>query len=330
MDNLKDVSIEQLRVGAADFERALTEVKPAFGVAGDDLAALIAGGMVDYGPTVRHLTATADSFMRQLQGSSRVSRMAILLEGPPGCGKTALAAHLALRSSWPFVKLVSPDKYVGMSEGAKVRGARRWARSCGERRAAASPLQPLPPSRAQVAAIARVFDDALKSPLSCVLLDDLERLLEWVRIGPRFSSAVLQTLLVCVRRAPPRGKLFVLATTSSVAVLESLEMLDAFNAVLPVRPARRARAARAAPADRAPASARAPRPQVRCLDPVEAGHVLAELGRMPPAEVAAAQSAMPADGLPIKKLLLVLEMAAVDGKAPTADAFIKCMHEVSN
>lgn len=123
MDNLKDVSIEQLRVGAADFERALTEVKPAFGVAGDDLAALIAGGMVDYGPTVRHLTATADSFMRQLQGSSRVSRMAILLEGPPGCGKTALAAHLALRSSWPFVKLVSPDKYVGMSEGAKVSAA---------------------------------------------------------------------------------------------------------------------------------------------------------------------------------------------------------------
>ena len=33
--------------------------------------------------------------------------------------------------------------------------------------------------------IARVFDDAHKSPLSLVMLDDLERLLEYVRIGPR-------------------------------------------------------------------------------------------------------------------------------------------------
>ncbi|KAG8464193.1 hypothetical protein KFE25_003256 [Diacronema lutheri] len=272
VDNLKDVSIGNLRVGAADFDRALTEVKPAFGVAGDDLAALVSGGIVEYGPSLRHLVATADSFMKQLQASQRVNRMAILLEGPPGAGKTALAAHLALRSAWPFVKLVSPDRYVGLSEGAKV------------------------------AAIARVFDDALKSPLSCVVLDDLERLLEYVRIGPRFSNLVLQTLIVCVRRAPTRGKLLVLATTSCSAVLSSLEMLDAFNSVLPVR----------------------------CLDPSEAGHVLAEVGGMPPAHVAAAQAAMPAEGLPIKKLLLVLEMAALDGKTPTADAFIQCMHEVAN
>mmetsp|Transcript_4125 Transcript_4125/g.10674 ORF Transcript_4125/g.10674 Transcript_4125/m.10674 type:complete len:237 (-) Transcript_4125:245-955(-) len=220
----------------------------------------------------RHLTATADSFMKQLQGSQRVNRMAILLEGPPGAGKTALAAHLALRSAWPFVKLVSPDRYVGMSEGSKS------------------------------AAIARTFDDALKSPLSCVVLDDLERLIEYARIGPRFSNLVLQTLLVCIRRAPTRGKLFVVATTSSASVLESLELLDAFNSVLPVR----------------------------CLDAEEAGSVMRELGSMAPADVAVAQAAMPENGLPIKKLLLVLELAAVDGKAPTSDAFIRYMHEVSN
>ena len=40
--------------------------------------------------------------------------------------------------------------------------------------------------------IAKVFDDAHKSPLSMVVLDDLERLLEYVRIGPRFSNLVLQ------------------------------------------------------------------------------------------------------------------------------------------
>ena len=40
--------------------------------------------------------------------------------------------------------------------------------------------------------IARVFEDSYRSPLSVIIMDDLERLLEYVAIGPRFSNAVLQ------------------------------------------------------------------------------------------------------------------------------------------
>lgn len=91
------------------------------------------------------------------------------------------------------------------------------------------------------------------------MIDEIERLLEYVRIGPRFSnlvrrvhpsrcgastyrlcmhsriicalrfSQVLQTLLTCLKRKPKFGKLIILATSSSVSVLEQLEMLDAFN-----------------------------------------------------------------------------------------------------
>lgn len=42
-------------------------------------------------------------------------------------------------------------------------------------------------------------------------------------------SQVLQTLLTCLKRRPKSGKLIILATSSSVSVLEQLEMLDAFN-----------------------------------------------------------------------------------------------------
>lgn len=38
------------------------------------------------------------------------------------------------------------------------------------------------------------------------MLDDLERLLEYVRIGPRFSNLVLQTLLTCVKKQPRTSK----------------------------------------------------------------------------------------------------------------------------
>ena len=63
-----------------------------------------------------------------------------MLEGPAGAGKTALAATLGLESEFPFVKLVTPDAYVGFSEPAKA------------------------------AAIAKVFDDAYRVSPACYRL----------------------------------------------------------------------------------------------------------------------------------------------------------------
>jgi len=37
----------------------------------------------------------------------------------------------------------------------------------------------------------RIFNDAYKSSLSCILIDNIERLIEYVDIGPRFSNAIL-------------------------------------------------------------------------------------------------------------------------------------------
>lgn len=50
----------------------------------------------------------------------------------------------------------------------------------------------------------QVFDDAYKSQLSCVVVDDIERLLDYVPIGPRFSNLVLQALLVLLKKPPPK------------------------------------------------------------------------------------------------------------------------------
>lgn len=60
-----------------------------------------------------------------------------------------------------------------------------------------------------------------QSPASVIVLDDIERLLEYVAIGPRFSNAILQTLLVLLKRQPPLGrKLFVIGTTSLGLVMQ--------------------------------------------------------------------------------------------------------------
>jgi len=189
----------------ADFERALTEVKPAFGMDRDEFESCISNGIVMFGPRVERLLHTGRLFVEQVRNSSRTPLVTVLLEGPVGAGKTALAAKIATESGYPYVKLISPEILVGYTELGK----------CSK--------------------ITKVFDDAYKSPLSVVVVDDLERLLDFVRIGPRFSNAVLQTLLVYLKKPPPPGrKLLILCTSSNKRVLEDMEMADCFNAVLPV------------------------------------------------------------------------------------------------
>lgn len=87
--------------------------------------------------------------------------LSVLLDGRSGVGKTALAAYVAKNSHLPFIKLISPENFIGFSEAAKVQQ------------------------------INKIFDDAYKSPCSLVVLDNLERLIEYVRLGPRFSNTVL-------------------------------------------------------------------------------------------------------------------------------------------
>jgi vesicle-fusing ATPase len=80
---------------------------------------------------------------------------------------------IALDSKFPYIKMISPENLVGMNESAKA------------------------------SSIARVFENAYKSPLSVIVVDSIEKLLEYVPIGPRFSNVVLQTLIVLLKKTPP-------------------------------------------------------------------------------------------------------------------------------
>eukprot|EP00667_Euglena_gracilis_P003058 EG_transcript_3065 len=191
----------------ADFLAAFNEIKPALGAAEEDLDALTRNGLIPYGPGFQQLITNGLSLIHQLKSSARMDSISVLLEGPQGTGKTALAAHIAKFSEFPFVKVVSTTQMVGYGEISKAN------------------------------LIRKVFDDAYKSPFSVIVLDDLERLIEYVHLGPRFSNPLLQTLLTLVRAPPPKGrKLLILATTSQLDVLESMDLAAQFNATITVPP----------------------------------------------------------------------------------------------
>lgn len=60
-----------------------------------------------------------------------------------------------------------------------------------------------------------MFDDAYRSQLSCILVDNIERLIEYGPIGPRYSNVMLQALLVLLKNEPPKGKKLLVLCTSS-------------------------------------------------------------------------------------------------------------------
>ncbi|XP_012738362.2 vesicle-fusing ATPase isoform X3 [Fundulus heteroclitus] len=197
---------EKLQVTRDDFLGSLNnDIKPAFGTNQEDYSSFIMNGIIKWGDPVTHVLDDGELLVQQAKNSDRTPLVAVLLEGPPHSGKTALAAKIAEDSQFPFIKICSPDKMIGSSEISKCQ------------------------------AIKKVFDDAYKSQLSCVMVDDIERLLDYVPIGPRFSNLVLQALLVLLKKPPPKGrKLLIIGTTSRKDVLQEMEMLDAFSTTIHV------------------------------------------------------------------------------------------------
>lgn len=197
---------EKLQVYKSDFDNALeNDCKPAFGRAADALEGLLTNGIVNWGPPVARALEDCHMLMKQAKFSDKTPLVSALLEGPPSSGKTALAAHIAKNAGFPFVKVLAPSDVVGYNEPAKIHH------------------------------IKRVFDDAIRSPLSIILLDDIERLIDYSPLGQRYSNTVLQGVMVLLKRPPPPGhRLFVLATTSKRELLHELDLLSSFTAIIHV------------------------------------------------------------------------------------------------
>ncbi|KAJ5749017.1 uncharacterized protein N7511_010713 [Penicillium nucicola] len=192
--------VVNMKVNRADFLQSLDEVKPAFGVSEEELSSRIQYGIMHYSQTINEILREGELFVKQVGQAESTPLFSVLLHGPTSSGKTALAARIAIDSGFPFIKLISPEDMVGFSEPAKI------------------------------SHISRIFDSAYKSQTSIVVIDNIERIIDWVPIGPRFSNSVLQALMVFLRKQPTHGRrLLVLATTTERALMKQLDIYNSFN-----------------------------------------------------------------------------------------------------
>ena len=189
------------KVNMKNFLDAFGEIQPMFGLKSTELENCIQFGMINYGTNYEILSSKISSLFEQIKNSNVISLLSVLLEGEPGCGKTALASYLALHSGFPYVKIISPESLVKYMESGKYN------------------------------AIYNTFEDGYKSPYSIIILDNIEKLIEYIRIGPRFSNLLLQTLSVFIKKLPPKKgkKMLIIGTTSCADQLEELGLVQAFD-----------------------------------------------------------------------------------------------------
>jgi len=255
-----------------DFQTALNDVEPKFGVKSQELKTFYRNGFVPYGEKFDSLMSTMERLVEQVRSSDKTPLMSVLLQGQVACGKSAIAAKVAVSSGFPFVRLICADEMIGYSESSKCQK------------------------------IHKVFLDSYKSPLSLIFIDDIERIIDYVPIGPRFSNLVLQTLLVLLKKSPPENgrKLLVIGTTSVPHFLDDLGLVQAFSVSQ----------------------------SVGLLDePNEIAEVLqvaAQMSITDAGDIAAAIS----KPVGIKHLLMVAEMARQNSKSNEVgvSSFLECLH----
>uniref|UniRef100_A0A2P2I565 Vesicle-fusing ATPase n=1 Tax=Hirondellea gigas TaxID=1518452 RepID=A0A2P2I565_9CRUS len=198
-------AIDKLKITRADFIYSLeNDVKPTLGTSDDALDKFIDRGIISWGNT-RELLERGHMFVKQAKSPETRNMLCLLLEGAPTAGTSALAAYLAKNSDFPFVKVITSREMVGYTESSKC------------------------------LRINKIFDDAYRSELSCIFMNDLEQLMGYSPIGPRYQSLVLDALYSLLSSSPPKGrKLLVICTSKRRSVLEELGLLSMFTAVLRV------------------------------------------------------------------------------------------------
>lgn len=187
-----------LRVTREYFHLALQEVRPAFGVEENLAERFIPRGIIDYSELFVAQKEAMARFLSGLDSEESTGLMCFCISGPPATGLTSFAVSQASQR-FDYVKTVTAKQFIGKSEDGV----------CAE--------------------IREIFENAYRSRESAIVIDDIDSIIEFSPIGPRFSNKILQACLVLMKTRPPKGhRLAVFVTTCSRSNMDLVGMTSRY------------------------------------------------------------------------------------------------------
>ena len=199
LEDLRDIQL----VGA-DFEAAMADFTPQFGTGGggsggDDLC--MEDLVLVQGVSPRFATYLADLGDAVRAARAARGRTVLLVDGSPGCGKSAVVGAVLKSLDPPIancrVLAAGTCFQAGMDE-------RRKAHTVGA-----------------------LFADSAMTDEAVVVVENVETIVEWTGVGPRFSNTVLQALVGALSSpVRPGTTCIVVLTTREVWVVNDLGLDD--------------------------------------------------------------------------------------------------------
>ncbi|OAF70988.1 Vesicular-fusion protein SEC18 [Intoshia linei] len=196
---------DKLLVEQRDFcDSILTDVVPSFGSQDAELAKIQNIHIIRWNNEISKIIDMCKCLTNvEFHNDLKTPMIKILFEGEPASGKTSIASYLVNLSNFPFIKYISSKQMIGFSDYSK----------CDH--------------------ILQIFEDAYKSKMSCIVLDDIESIIDYIPIGPRFSNVILQCLLVLLNYDPPEShRLLIIGTTAQYNLLKQLSLTSEFQKII--------------------------------------------------------------------------------------------------
>ncbi|ATZ80361.1 Vesicular-fusion ATPase [Bodo saltans virus] len=193
------INIQDLIICDDDFMNAMKEIKPSFGNDNFDDSEN-ENELIDYGSQWNDICKQITKYTSKFLQTQILSTYRLLLDGNQGVGKTTIANYISKIINYPYTKRITPSMFISYTETQKVN------------------------------IIKKIFNDAYQSNNSVIIIDDLERIIDFSEYGNKYSNSILQTLLILINENTQKNKkLYIICTCKNISIIKSLELFDIFD-----------------------------------------------------------------------------------------------------
>ncbi|KAM3722175.1 Vesicle-fusing ATPase [Dirofilaria immitis] len=199
--NTKSISEQQISTSSGMEQLAEAEESDGFQL----LLRLTSGSFTFYGNEINKIIDDGTQFCAMASNSNLSKSFSLLIKGAEKTGKSCLATLIAKNSGIPSIKVCLPENMLKLNEEAKK------------------------------IKLIDLFEEAIKLPQCILFLDGLELLIEYCDVGDRYSSIILQTIKLILKKGEilENNRLLVIATVTTECA-EKFGLQRYFSSVIKV------------------------------------------------------------------------------------------------